>query len=155
MAGASALYRLGVRFMHGMFASIHNLIVIFFLLLYIPYVIKGIKNCYPRLLRLEALYVCATAQPSMSLISTIHGQPFLIPLTRHLLAEWIKSVALQWRHNEHDGVSNHQRFDCLLNGLFRYRSKKISKLLVTGLCGEFPAQYTRHLVLHEFVTLTV
>ena len=51
---------------------------------------------------------------------------------------------LQWRHNERDGVSNHhQKYDCLLNRLFRRRSKKTSKLCVTGLCavtGEFPAQ---------------
>ena len=54
---------------------------------------------------------------------------------------------LQWRHNEHDSASNHQPHDCLLNRLFRRRSKKTSKLRVTGLCvgnspgtGEFPAQ---------------
>ena len=56
-------------------------------------------------------------------------------------------MTLRWRHNEHDGVSIHQRFDCLLNRLFRRGSKKTSKLRVTGLCegnspvtGEFPAQ---------------
>ena len=38
-----------------------------------------------------------------------------------------------WRHNERDGVSNHQRLDCLLNRLFRCRSKKTSQLCVTGL----------------------
>ena len=43
--------------------------------------------------------------------------------------------ALQWRHNEHDGVSNHQPHDCLLNRLYRRRSKKTSKLRVTGLCA--------------------
>ena len=55
--------------------------------------------------------------------------------------------ALRWRHNERDGVSNHQPHDCLLNRLFRRRSKETSKLRVTGLCeknspvaGEFPAQ---------------
>ena len=54
---------------------------------------------------------------------------------------------LRWRHNEHDGVSNHQPHDCLLNRLSRRTSKKTSKLCVTGLCegnspgtGEFPAQ---------------
>ena len=54
---------------------------------------------------------------------------------------------LQWRHNGHDSVSNHQSYDCLLNRLFRRRWKKTSKLRVTGLCagnspgtGEFPAQ---------------
>ena len=45
------------------------------------------------------------------------------------------SQSLPWRHNEHDGVSNHQPHDCLLNRLFRYRSKKTSNLRVTGLCG--------------------
>ena len=46
-----------------------------------------------------------------------------------------------------DSVSNHQPHVCLLNRLFRRRSKKTSKLRVTGLCvenspgtGEFPAQ---------------
>ena len=54
---------------------------------------------------------------------------------------------LQWRHNERDGVSNHQPHHCLLKRLFRRRSKKTSKLRVTGLCegnspvtGEFSAQ---------------
>ena len=44
-------------------------------------------------------------------------------------------------------VSNHQHHDCLLNRLFRRRTKETSKLRVTGLCagnspvtGEFPAQ---------------
>ena len=56
-------------------------------------------------------------------------------------------IALQWRHNDRDGVSNHLRFDCLFSRLLRRRSKKISKLRVTGLCAgnsvvtdEFPAQ---------------
>ena len=54
---------------------------------------------------------------------------------------------LLWRHNGRGGISNHQPHDCLLNRLFRRRSKKTSKLRVTGLCagnspgiGEFPAQ---------------
>ena len=45
--------------------------------------------------------------------------------------EW--NLALQWRHNERDGVSNHRCLDCLLNCLFRRKSKKTSKLRVTGL----------------------
>ena len=43
-------------------------------------------------------------------------------------------LSLQWRHNDHDGVTNHQPHGCLLNRLFRRRSKKTSKLRVTGLC---------------------
>ena len=41
---------------------------------------------------------------------------------------------LHWRHNDHDGVSNHQPHGCLPNHLFRRRSKKTSKLRVTGHC---------------------
>ena len=44
------------------------------------------------------------------------------------------SLSWQWRHNEHDGVSNHQPHDCLLKRIFRRRSKKTSKFRVTGLC---------------------
>ena len=58
-----------------------------------------------------------------------------------------KTVSLQWRHDGHDSVSNHQPHDCLLNRLFRRGSKKTSKLRITDLCagnspgtGEFPAQ---------------
>ena len=47
---------------------------------------------------------------------------------------WIKKdYTLHWRHNGHDSVSNHQPHDCLLNRLLRRRSKKTSKLCVTGL----------------------
>ena len=52
---------------------------------------------------------------------------------------------LWWHHNGHDGASNHQPHHCLLNRLFGCRSKKTSKLSVTGLCagnssvpGEWP-----------------
>ena len=41
---------------------------------------------------------------------------------------------LHWRHNDQDGVSNHQPHGCLLKRLFKRRSKKASKLRVTGLC---------------------
>ena len=55
--------------------------------------------------------------------------------------------SLRWRHNELDGVSVHQPRDCLPNRLFGRRTKRTSKLRVTGLCagnspgtGEFSAQ---------------
>ena len=64
-----------------------------------------------------------------------------------LIKDFGGHFVLQWRHNERDGVSNHQPPDCSLNFLFRRRSKKTSKLCVTGLCagnspvtGEFSAQ---------------
>ena len=59
---------------------------------------------------------------------------------------WWPILSLQWRHNEHDGVSNHQLYNCLINRLFRNRWKR-SNLRVTCLCegsslvtGEFPTQ---------------
>ena len=58
-----------------------------------------------------------------------------------LCSDWVKRTVpndkkkpLKWRHNGHDNVSNHQLHDCLLNCLFWRRSKKTSKLRVTGLC---------------------
>ena len=68
--------------------------------------------------------------------------------SQNRLMWWIDAItSLPWRHNECDGVSNHQPHDCLLNRLFRCRWKKTSKLRVIGLCagnspmtGEFPEQ---------------
>ena len=79
-------------------------------------------------------------------------------------------ISLQWRHNEHDGVSNHQPHHYLLNRLVRRISKKTSKLRVTDLCagnspviGEFPSQMASnaenvsiwwcHYVSNPFLTL--
>ena len=58
---------------------------------------------------------------------------FLYPIPHAGLANLLMKP-LQWRHNEHDGVSNYRRLDCLLSRLFRLTSKKTSKLSVTGLC---------------------
>ena len=65
----------------------------------------------------------------------------------HDLLLCVVVLSLQWRHNARDGVLNHQPHHCLLSRLFVRRSKKTSKLCVTGLCagnspgtGEFPAQ---------------
>ena len=68
------------------------------------------------------------------------------------LSQWRHfSPPLRLRHNEPDGVSNHQPYDCLLKRLFRRKSKETWKLRVTGLCegnspvtGEFPAQMARN-----------
>ena len=55
----------------------------------------------------------------MAFVNDVHSSPY----------------PLRWRHNERNGVSNHQPHDCLLNFLFRRRSKKTSKLRATGLCA--------------------
>ena len=47
------------------------------------------------------------------------------------------SISLKWRHDERNGVSNHQGFDCLLN------QSSASLVFVRGnslVSGEFPAQ---------------
>ena len=60
--------------------------------------------------------------------------------------EKVTSVNLMdiwWRHNERDGVSNHQLPGCLLNCFFRHRSNKTSKLRVIGFCdGNSPVKFT-------------
>ena len=73
-----------------------------------------------------------------------------ITITKTIIAYYMGYIVLaplRWRHNDHAGVSNHQPHGCLLNRLFRRKSKKTSKLRVTGLCagnspgtGVFPAQ---------------
>ena len=89
--------------------------------------------------------VCLGCNYSSILSSTTveaHGWVITSPLIKRVKLLMI----LQWRHNGSDGVSNHQPHHCWLNRLFRRRSKKTSKLRVTGLClgnspvtGEFPA----------------
>ena len=109
----------------------------------------------------------APDRPSMFQLCNLIFTPEAIRLnsksTKHWSTWWIKSLrnvklrkterpslnqfrTLRWRHNDHAGVSNHQPHGCLLNRLFRRKSKKTSKLRVTGLCagnspgtGEFPA----------------
>ena len=77
-------------------------------------------------------------------------KPLPEPILTKILAIHVQmhlKNSLQWRHNERDGISNHLCLHCLLNCWFRRRSKKTSKLCVTGLwegnslaTDEFPAQ---------------
>ena len=69
------------------------------------------------------------------------------PVLSFSIDVFLDNRILQWRHNERDAVSNHQRLNCCFNRLFRRRSKKTSKFHVTGLCegnppvtGGFPSQ---------------
>ena len=63
-----------------------------------------------------------------------------VPLYRRWLLVWrfckSRVSPLQWRYNGHDGVPNHQHHDCILNRLFRRRSK-IKVPRHWPLCGEF------------------
>ena len=77
----------------------------------------------------------------------------MITACKHSMHNWciinLKTATCHYSDvkKRHDSVSNHQPHDCLLNWLFRCRSKRTSKLRVAGLCegnspgtGEFPAQ---------------
>ena len=84
---------------------------------------------------------------SARIVSRCPGQGGIFHQVRHNEQRKLRKRALRWRYNGHDCVSNNQPHDCLLNRLFRHRSKKTLKLRVTALCagnstgtGEFPAQ---------------
>ena len=79
---------------------------------------------------------------------TTSQRQYIVLFLRTIILQ-LKTATIRWRHNGHDGLKNHQPHDRLLNRLFRRRSKKTSKLRVTGLCagnspgtGEFLAQMT-------------
>ena len=78
---------------------------------------------------IDALAPCS-AQPSV--ITVARYWPCKID---RCLSSAREVFASRWRHNDHAGVSNHQPNGCLLNRLFRRRSKKTSNLRVTGLCA--------------------
>ena len=71
--------------------------------------------------------------PKVAGLSATRVETFSVSKTSTLSKE--HSFALHWRHNDHGGVLNHQPHGCLLNRLFRRRSKKSSKLRVTGHCA--------------------
>ena len=94
-------------------------------------------------------------QPSLNKSQVLHFIIEVVVIDRfHCTCQVLRNLilavhgkTLQWCHNERDGLSNHRRLECLLNRLFRRRSKKTSKRRVTGLCegnspvtNEFPAQ---------------
>ena len=89
------------------------------------------------------LVVFRQVAPAIRRIQTLTTAPTMRPTAQLCVSI---SIALQWRHNGLDGVSNYQPHHCLLSRLFGRRSKKTSKLRVTGLCtgnspgtGEFPS----------------
>ena len=65
-----------------------------------------------------------------------YTKPVTMSLGEHIDGLLQEGCTLQWRHtcNERDGISNYRPHDCLLNRLIRRKSKKTSKLRVTGFC---------------------
>ena len=134
-------------------------------------IVTHIRKCeqitsWPEIWWHDAMYHVLLCQCSLFFL----GQPWVLSFSEHLVAHgmndsryilqdnftwsWLPQCqwrnpegSLQWRHNGHDGISNHQPHDCFLNRLFSRTSKKTSKLRVTDLCvgnspviGEFSAQ---------------
>ena len=118
-------------------------------------------------------YVLALVAPfmaSQNLVNISSGSGLLHvdtkPLPEPILTnpQWSLwySPALQWRHNKHDGVSNQQPNDCLLNRLFGCRWRKTQKLCVTSLCegnspvaDEFPTQRASNAEMLPFDDVTM
>ena len=102
---------------------------------------KSLKSCHQNMISNSTIRVKQC---------TINGYVSVEKTSNHHF-EWGNIIwnlySLRWCHNEHDSISKHQPHYCLLKRLFGHRSKKTSKLHVTGLCvgnspatGEFPAQ---------------
>ena len=87
------------------------------------------------------------------LLQNIHGGYFVKKMLNVPKFQWLQHIqtcqmlirvdpglvlSLQRRHYERGSVSNHRRLDCLLNRLCKRKSKKTSKLRVTGLCEGNP-----------------
>ena len=106
------------------------------------------KEQHPTLVQIMAW--CRTGDKPLS-------QPMMVHLTDRYAPIGLRGVNLRaktcdpiyvyavhyndWLHNETDGVSNHHWLQCLLNSWFRRRSKKTSKICVTGFCvGNSPAR---------------
>ena len=53
----------------------------------------------------------------------IHSCRFILDVNHCVVSEENTEI-LQWRHNERDGVSNHQPHECLLNRLFKAQIKE-------------------------------
>ena len=87
---------------------------------------------------LSFLPVVESLVPQLGNVVTSFSLCFCFDLHRWSLGmdklfHFLTVFTLQWRHNWHDGVSNHQPCHCLLNRLFRRRSKKTSKAFVRGI----------------------
>ena len=77
---------------------------------------------------------------AMPLITMIFGKPwfgknYIISVRQDWICLCLVLLTLRWRHNGSGCVSNHQPHECLLNRFIRRRSKKTSKLRVTGFCA--------------------
>ena len=91
-------------------------------------------NYWPSLRKIHR----STSQPGRSVMPNYIIR-FIVVCTSKISLYHYNDVIM----SERECVSNHQRLDCLHNHLFRCRSKKTSKLRVTGLCEGNSGPVTR------------
>ena len=110
----------------------------------------GLEKMISTLGHVSLAVIAATAICMYTNIQLSHCYMFL-QMTYRTYTKWritpYCSSTLLWRHNGRGSVPNHQPHDCLLNRWITRRSKKTSRLRVTGLwagnspgTGEFPAE---------------
>ena len=80
-------------------------------------------------MRLQKTYIWLKLEITMFIF-------YQIRIPTWIMGDW----SFQWRHSERNCVSNHWRIDCVLNRLFRRRSKKTPKLRISKqrLSGDVP-----------------
>ena len=102
---------------------------------------------------ISSMYIIMVSHPQQWLLGDLsHWKAYSLlnvvvfyHLQRHLFSSNRKKIC----HNEHDGISNHRRLDCLLNCLFRLRSgsENIKARRHWPLWGEFTG--------HQWIPLPV
>ena len=94
---------------------------------------------YAKVGRLVCLYHCC--QRMRKIISRELDNELINRLwNEFLMSPWYHQLefpTLQWRHNDHDGISNHQPHGCLLNRLQTQINENIKAPRHWPLCGEF------------------
>ena len=114
-----------------------------------------IGPCYsgtPLYVSTYVMWTSFTRLGIFNLMNDHHKMKYYVHVCR-LYQDWLNLARTPWDNPRMDNsvvimdISNHQPHDCLLNSLFRRKSKETPKLHVTGLCegnslvtGEFPAQ---------------
>ena len=93
--------------------------------------------------RIQIEYISTQTCARMNVLTVLNIWGYVCYLAEAPNDPW----SIQCRHYERHRVSNYRRLDCLINRMFRWRSKETSNLRVTGLCegnspvtGTFPAQ---------------
>ena len=124
---------------------------------YVPFLVTYPQVWQPKFLEPFPVTSHSAFRPSRRQSVRLHKTVQVSNCHDTRLHYFFPSNPLQWRNNGRDSVSNHQPRDCLLNRLFRLRSKKTLKLRVTGLCagnspgtGEFPAQMASNAEMFPF-----